>query len=407
MSDASDSAALAGVVVVEHATGVAASYAGRILALMGATVIKVERPREGDSLRRESPQLNEDGGVSAIFAYLNVNKSSVTLHLSTAPGRQLLGELLDRASVFIDDTHSSERSAAGIGPEELCAERPELIYVSVLPFGMAGPHSAYRAHELNVFHSGGEGYLMPNGLALETFPDRPPVKIYGHFAELNGGSSAVCATLAALLVQSDAGGQIVDVSVQDANVALSCFSLQQLGEGVLENRHARSFKYGGVLECSDGYVQVLTLEQHQWEGFTKLMGDPAWAQEPALKDPLVRSRRGGEINKHIRAWAKSQKVEDLVKRGQAVSVPLAKYAEPSDIFASAQTKARAMFGMVATVDPAGAGELPVLVAPFQSSQSEKLKSWPVRPGADNPRVLGEWLGHSGSELERWASAGAV
>jgi crotonobetainyl-CoA:carnitine CoA-transferase CaiB-like acyl-CoA transferase len=236
------------------------------------------------------------------------------------------------------------------------------------------------------------------------FPDRPPVKVYGHFAELNGGTSAVCATLAALLVQDDGGGQLVDVSVQDANVALSCFALQQLGEGVLENRHARSFKYGGVLECSDGYVQILTLEQHQWEGLVKLMGDPEWALEPALNDPLERGRRGAHINTHLRAWAKSQTVEDLVRRGQAVSVPLAKYAEPGDIFESAQTRERAMF---ATLETDGGGEVPVLVAPFQASAPEHLKSWPKQPGADNPRVLCEWLGHTPSELERWAKAGAV
>ncbi len=404
MTDALDRAALAGVIVIENAKGVAASYAGRILALMGATVIKLERPGEGDPLRREAPQLHEDFATSAIFAYLNVHKSSVTLDLSTRAGRQLLGELLDRASVFIDDTHPSERSESGIAPEKICGERPNLIYVSVLAFGTAGAHREYRAYELNVFHSGGEGYLMPNGLALEMFPDRPPVKVYGHFAELNGGTSAVCATLAALMVQSEVGGQLVDVSVQDANVALSCFALQQLGEGVLENRHGRSFKYGGVLECSDGYVQILTLEQHQWEGLVKLMGEPGWALDPALKDPLERGRRGAHINKHLRAWAKSQTVEDLVKRGQALSVPLAKYAEPSDMFASAQTRERAMFAVLET---AGGREVPVLVAPFQASAPETLKSWPKQPGADNPRVFCDWLGHSASDLERWTKVSAI
>ncbi len=404
MIDTTESTALAGIVVIENGKGVAASYAGRLLALMGATVIKLERPGDGDPLRREVPQLDEDLGTSAMFAYLNVQKSGVTIDLTTAPGRQLLGELLDRAAVFIDDTHPSERSDMGISPERLCGERPGLIYVSVLPFGAAGAHKDYRAYELNSFHAGGEGYLMPNGLALEMFPERPPIKVHGHFAELNGGTSAVCATLAALFVQPDAGGQLVDVSVQDANVALSCFALQQLGEGVLENRHGRSFKYGGVLECSDGYVQILTLEQHQWEGLVTLMGSPEWALEAALKDPLERGRRGAHINKHLRAWAKTQQVEDLVKRGQAVNVPLAKYAEADDIFASAQTRERGMFANVAA---AGGREVPVLVAPFQASAPKALKSWPEKPGADNPRIFCDWLGHSASELERWTSAGAV
>ena len=142
---------------------------------------------------------------------------------------------------------------------------------------------------------------MPNGLTLETFPERPPVKIYGHFAEFIGGTSATCAALSALLVRDEVGGQFVDVSVQDANISVGCFAIQRLGDGVLETRHGRSFKYGGVLECSDGHVGVLTLEQRQWEGLVKLMGEPEWALEAALGDPLERSRRGAEINRHLRA----------------------------------------------------------------------------------------------------------
>jgi crotonobetainyl-CoA:carnitine CoA-transferase CaiB-like acyl-CoA transferase len=391
-----DDAPLCGVVVVENGKGVAASYTGRLLALMGATVIKLESPGAGDALRQEGPRLHTGANMGALFAYLNINKSSVTLNLAIAQGQQLFGELLDRAAVFIDDTNPAERSARSIDFATVCCTRKQLIYVSVLPFGAVGPHSEYHAYELNVFHAGGEGYLMPNGLALEMFPERPPVKIYGHFAEFNGGTSAACATLAALLVQDAVGGQFVDVSAQDVNVALSSFSLQRLGEGVLENRHERSFQYGGVLECRDGYVQVLTLEQHQWEGLVELMGNPAWTQETALKDPLVRGRRGKEINQHLRAWAKTQAVGDLVQRGQALSVPLAKYADLAEILASVQSQERAMFGSL----DIGNKEVPVLAAPFQSSLSKKLNSYPEQPGADNARVLGDWLGHSPSELER-------
>ncbi len=395
---------LEGVVVIENAKGVAASYAGRVLALMGATVIKIEQPGAGDPLRHEAPPLNKDYDASALFAYLNVNKSSVTLDLSAEAGRELLGELLDRASVFLDDTHPADRVAWGITPEQIGHARPNLVYVSVLPFGATGAHSAYRAYELNAFHSGGEGYLMPNGLALEMFPERPPVKIYGHFAEFNGGTSAVCATLAALLVQLDSGGQFVDVSVQDANVAISCFALQQYGEGVLEVRHERSFKYGGVLECSDGHVEVLTLEQHQWNGLVKLMGSPAWALQPEFNDALERGRRGAEINKHLRAWAKTQKVDELVVQGQALDVPLAKYADAAGVIDSPQTRARGMF---ADVEFAGTGKIPVLAAPFQFSLPAKMKAYPALPGADNARVLCDWLGHSKAELERWTGARAV
>ena len=111
-------------------------------------------------------------------------------------------------------------------------------------------------------------------------------------------------------------------------------AIQRLGDGVLETRHGRSFKYGGVLECSDGHVGVLTLEQRQWEGLVKLMGEPEWALEAALGNPLERSRRGAEINRHLRAWAKTNAWKDVVRKGQALNVPLARYNEPSDLLSA-------------------------------------------------------------------------
>lgn len=405
LPDASAGAPLAGVMVVEHGKGVAASYAGRLLALMGAKVIKIESPGSGDPLRRMPPFL-DDGQRSALFDYVNVNKSSVTLDIACKPGLALLGELLGKANVFLDDTRPADRCALGIASERICGEHPSLLYVSVLPYGAYGEHGDYRAYELNTLHAGGEGYLMPNGLALEMFPGRPPVKIYGYFAQFVGGTSAVCATLAGLLAreEEEAGGQFIDVSVQDANVALSCFNIQRLGEGVLENRHGRSFQYGGVLECRDGYVQILTLEQHQWEGLVKLMGEPEWTREEWLKDPLNRGRRGAEINRHIRSWAKTQEVEDLVIRGQALNVPLAKYAGPADIMAAGQTQARRMF---TGVNIPGLGSVPMLAAPFQFTLPGQLTAFPARPGESNAAVLCDWLGHSRTELDQWAAERVV
>lgn len=403
MSEEHNSAPLAGIVVVEHASGVAASYAGRVLALMGATVIRIEPPG-GDPLRLEGPRLGSGCDVGSLYAYLNLGKSSVTLDVATAAGHALLGEMLDRAVVFLDDTPVATRKSLRITDEDLRQPRPSLIYLSVLPFGAMGPHCEFNGHDLNMFHAGGEGYLMPNGLALERFPDRPPVKIYGHFADFTGGTSAVCALYAALLVHDEEGGQFVDVAVQDANVALSCFAIQQLGEGTLERRHERSFKYGGVLECADGYVQVLTLEQHQWEGLVQLMGNPPWALEPALRDPLERGRRGAYINEHLRAWARGQKVLDVVTRGQALGVPLAKYAEPAEILDAEQTRVRDMFVAARLPD---AENVPVLAAPFQFTRPREMNFCATSPGSDNRRIVCEWLGHTEAELAQWTMEGTL
>jgi crotonobetainyl-CoA:carnitine CoA-transferase CaiB-like acyl-CoA transferase len=241
---------------------------------------------------------------------------------------------------------------------------------------------------------------MPNGLALDMFPDRPPVKIYGHFAELVGGTSAACAALTALVAQATIGGQFVDVSVQDANVAISCFNVQRVGDGVVESRHGRSFRYGGVLECADGYVQILTLEPRQWTGLVSLMGDPEWTREPGMENEIERGRRGPDINRHLRAWAKTQKVEEMVRGGQALNVPIAKYAGPEEILNSAQLRAHDAF---TSVDIDGVGEVPLFTAPFQFTLPPNLTGYPATPGADNSKVLCQWLGHAETELNRWRS----
>ena len=401
----SEEAPLSGFTVIEHAEGVAASYAGRMLAALGANVIKVEPPGEGSALRRSEPLLTREPEASALFHYLNIDKRFVTCDIESPDGRRLLGELMARAELLVDDTPVSRRAALTLDPETVAARYPDLVFLSVLPFGAAGAHADYRAYELNVFHAGGEGYLMPNGLTLELFPDRPPVKIYGHFAEFMGGKSAVCAALAALLVRDEAGGQFVDVSVQDANISVGCFAIQRLGDGVLENRHGRSFKYGGVLECRDGYIGVLTLEQRQWEGLIELMGKPEWARDPALRDPLERSRRGAEINQHLRAWARTQRVEDVVRQGQALGVPLAKYNAPADILESEQSKARGLF---APLELPGIGLVPAFTAPFQlDGEAPRFTRAAAAPGADNEAIWCDWLGHKPAEIDRWRQHGAL
>src|SRR4029077_2077795 len=177
---------------------------------------------------------------------------------------------------------------------------PNLIDVSVLPFGAYGPKADWQGEEINLIHASGEGFLLPNGLAAELFPDRPPLKVHGHFAEYQGGVVAALGALAALVSRDRTGAESVDVSVQDAALAVGAFALQRLGDGSLEHRSTRSFKYGGVLECADGYVELLTLEDRQWRGLVELMGRPDWALDPALSDQLERSRRGQAINNCIR-----------------------------------------------------------------------------------------------------------
>jgi len=355
---------LSGCLVIEHASSVAAAYAGRQLAAMGATVVMLE-PAAGSPLRR-APPLLEGSGESALFTYLALGKRSVVCDLEIPAGRELLQRELAQADIFIDDTPVHERNALGLEPAALAAAFPALVHVSVLPFGSNGPKAGWRAEEVNLLHAGGEGFLLPNGLSNELFPERAPLKIYGHFAGYQGGCAAALAGLSAWWAVPDTGGQYVDVSVQDAVLAVGAFALQRLGDGSLEHRTTRRFRYGGVFEARDGFIELLTLEDRQWGALVRLLGEPGWADDPALGDPLERSRRGDEINRHVRAWMARHDVEDIVRRAQELGVPAARYRTPADVLGGAHEGARGLFVPVALADGRTAQ---VLLAPFQFSST--------------------------------------
>jgi crotonobetainyl-CoA:carnitine CoA-transferase CaiB-like acyl-CoA transferase len=370
---------LAGCRVLEHSRTVAAAYAGRLLAAMGATVVMAEPP-EGSPLRR-APPLLDGTRHSALFAFLATGKRSLLCDLLSPKGQRTLERELERADILIDDTPVREREARKLDRDTLASRFPALVHVSVLPFGASGAKADWDGEEVNLLHAGGEGFLLPNGLSHELFPDRAPLKIYGHFSGYQGGSMAAFAALSAWWALPDVGGQYVDVSVQDAVLSVGAFALQRLGDGSLEHRSTRRFRYGGVFEAQGGFVELLTLEDRQWAALVELLGRPAWTQDQALRDPLERSRRGEEINHHIREWMSQHQVDDIVQRAQQLGVPAAKYRTPVEVLHGEHERSRGLFAPL-MLD--GGPQAEVLVAPFQ------FRNTPLRTNGRVPG-LGEML----------------
>lgn len=373
-----DDRPLEGIRVVEHAQGVAAAWAGRLLAAMGAEVVMIEPPSLCP-LRHAEPLFPQGG--SALFAYLAADKRSVICDLQTAGGRSALDGLLQRAAILIDDTPVAERGALSLDAAGIAARHPDLVHLSVLPFGAQGPKAGWKGTELTLIHAGGEGFLLPNGLSADLFPDRPPLKIAGHFAQMQGG---VVAALAALSALWSGQGQYVDASVQDANLAVGAFALQRYGDGSVEHRLTRSFRYGGVIECRDGHIELLTLEERQWQGLVQLMGNPDWAMDQSLADAVERSARGDAINREIRAWARNWKVDELVASGQKLGVPMARYNRPDQILTGTHETARGLFQ---TLPMPGAGDVRVQAAPFRFGRDALQMDRPApEPGADQALI---------------------
>jgi crotonobetainyl-CoA:carnitine CoA-transferase CaiB-like acyl-CoA transferase len=374
-----DGGPLEGIIVVERSSTAAGAYAGRLLAALGADVIMVEPP--GGHALRGVPPLIPGSGTSSIFAYLAVGKASVICDVHRRQGRQQIAALLDTAHVCIDDHDQRSRERAGLSKESVAARFPRLVHTSVRPFGDHGPKAGWVGREINLFHASSEGNLLPNGLAAELCPDGPPLKVAGYFAELQGGLTATLGTLSALWSGT---GTYVDVSVQDAAIAVGAFAIQRYGDGARETRQGRSFAYGGVLECADGYIELLTLEDRQWSALTELVGRPDWAADNDLGDSVARSRRGPEINRFLREWARDRRAAEVVDQAQKLGVPVAKYSSPAEVTRGTHETDRRLFE---TADVPGAGDLPVLSGPFRlDGKPLSVGRGVPRPGQDQGRL---------------------
>ena len=175
------SGALAGWRVLEVADGVAATFCAKVLADLGAEVLKIEPP-EGHGSRAWGPRRADapPGEAGGRFQYLNTSKQSVVIGPEAGDEARRLLDLVATSDVIVTDRPSEV-------PERLGPIPPTVVLASIRPFGSSGPYAAYRAHHLTVFHAGGEGSILPSGPGFKQFPERPPIQLGSDIAELTLG----------------------------------------------------------------------------------------------------------------------------------------------------------------------------------------------------------------------------
>jgi crotonobetainyl-CoA:carnitine CoA-transferase CaiB-like acyl-CoA transferase len=400
--------ALPNLRVLEIASLIPGPYCGKLLASLGADVIKAEPPGTGDSARRRGPFPDDDPHPerSGLFLYINTGKKGITLDLENQSGRDLLRQLVARVDLVVHDCAPAKAAAVGLDAEALLAANPDVIVTAATPFGSSGPYADRQAGHLAVFHAGGEGWLLPNGAALDTFPDRPPIVAGANMGDYQAGLTAAVGALAAVYNRLGASrgprGQAVDASAQEAQLSVGYMPIQRReSEGITETRFSRYFRVGGVLPASDGYVELLTLEPRQFEGLLEFMGNPDWASSEMFREP---GAHGPELNRRLREWFAQHPREWLYAEGQARGVPIAPYYTPSEVFQSPQQRER---GFYSEVYHAATGPLEYAGAPFQLSETPTtLKRAPLL-GEHNGEVYCGLLGYARRDLAALARAGAL
>jgi len=174
--------ALDGVKVLEYCSLVSGPYCTKTMADLGAEVIKIEPPVDGDPARR-MPPFPEDKPhpeKSGLFYYLNTNKQGITLDLEKPEGKKIFLELAKRADILVEDQSPGDMERMGLGYDDLRAINKGLIVMSITPYGLTGPYRDYKGRALNISHASGQAYLLP---LLSPHADRPPVKAGGHTSD--------------------------------------------------------------------------------------------------------------------------------------------------------------------------------------------------------------------------------
>ncbi len=349
---------LEGVRVIEWAEGLSAPFCARILADLGAEVVKVEPPG-GDRMRAVPPLLPfPDGG--ALFAYVNAGKRSLALDPMGA-GAERFQALLRGAALLVHSRPEPFASTVGEPP-------PGLVVLSVTPFGRTGPMRGTPCSDLTLQHRGSWAYAMarpvsdPEAVAPLGGADREgPLAI--------GVAGAAAALWGLLVVQAGGAAPRIDLASDDFYAFLAFEALVEwsAGERAFPRRRVKregTEAAGGltwILPCAQGWVMVSPREQHQWEKWVGLLGSPAWSADAALCGSRVARRTNFfQLQKLMAAWSRQFAPAELAQRAQAAGVACFPVSTPGELLANAQLLHRGFFDRLET----GRGEVPVPGLPF-------------------------------------------
>ncbi len=331
--------ALADLRVVEYADSISGSYCGKLMADLGADVIKIEAPSSGDAARKTGPFPDDilDAEQSGLFLYLNTNKRSVTLDPATRAGADIFRELVKTADVLIESTSPSTMAGLGLDYESLRQIIPRLVMTSVTPFGQSGPYSTWKGNDLICTHMSGLAFHTPMG-GVDS-DEKPPLKPGSRQSDFIAGSTAACATMFAVMARKKLdAGQHVDVSQHES---IASFLRHQVAyytydpEGMAYHQQFdRSMRVWPILSrpmpCKDGYVFIKCNQQSQWQALMGLVAGNTWQNEQHLKgmfegdfdQGIFLTTWGETIRSMVVEWTMQQTEAGALATAQNLNIPL-------------------------------------------------------------------------------------
>lgn len=267
--------ALTGIRIVDFTRVVAGPYCTMLLGDLGAEVIKIEQPGQGDDTRYWGPPFA--GGESTYYLGLNRNKKSVCMDLRVAEDRELVQQLIMQSDVLIENFRSGVMERFGLGYEALQQRHPRLIYCSISGYGRSGPYKDRAGYDVIVSAMGG---LM----GITGLPDAPPVKTGVALTDVITGLNASTAILAALYHRQHSGqGQRIDISLLSAELAalINAASAYLIAGEVPQpqgSAHGSIVPYQ-AFRAADGYIVIGAANDKLFQQLCRVLDHPEWASD--------------------------------------------------------------------------------------------------------------------------------
>jgi len=382
-----------------------ASFCSKLLADMGAYVIKVEKP-DGDPSRKLGPFYKNLSHPerSLSFFYNNTNKYGITLDLENSEGREIFTKLVKVTDIMVETFPPGYLECLGLGFEILSEINRSLILVSVSGFGGNGPRRHYKACDLVASAFGGQMYVSGS-------PSMPPLKAFGKQSYYTASLFAAVGILLAIRKRAKSGkGEHIDVSLQEAVTAtLDHVLIRYFSEKIVSRRqgnlHWNSAFY--IFPCKDGFIH-LTLFQ-QWDTLVEWLDREGMAEElkdKKWKDEEYRQKHLDHIIEVIGQWTKTHTVSELFDLGQLMRFPWAPVHSPKEVLDSPQLKARGFFIDIDHPEIGASLKCPGIPYKFSFSMWEQKRRAPLI-GEHNLKIYREELGLTEKELKRLSDIGAI
>jgi crotonobetainyl-CoA:carnitine CoA-transferase CaiB-like acyl-CoA transferase len=391
---------LSGVRVLDLTGLVSGPFATMFLADQGADVIKIE-PIGGDITRRSRASIDAAGEFSALFISTNRGKRSLSIDLKSAPGREVLARLVAQADVLVQNFRPGTMQRLGLGPEELRARHPRLIYVSISGVGDSGPYVGKRVYD-------------PIIQALSGFCDiqaqpvtNRPQMIRTIVCDKTTAVFTAQAVSSALFAREKTGaGDHIQVAMLD--VMISYLWPEGMMQYTMVGGEADAAdpkdRPDLVFKTSDGYITCGTISDSEWQGFCRAAGDPELAADPRFATPGARTANASARITAMGEYIAQHATAEWLRRLDAADVPCAPILRRGEVIFDEQVVAR---GLIGEFDQPSVGRVrqPKPAAIFEVNASQIGGPAP-RIGEHSRQVLEE-LGYAAADVDAMIAAGAV